>query len=138
MPVLVVDEQTYDEVVGTAQVPVLVDVTARWCPPCRAMEPVLEELTAEVAGALVVVSADADDAPEVALRLGVMSFPTLVVLVAGEERARFVGARGPGRLREDLRPFLPTPSQTTTTTVATTVASSSSAARPWTDGGVPG
>lgn len=107
MSVQRLDEQTFDEVVGAATGPVLVDVTAEWCGPCKAMEPVLDELAAETAGRLLVVSVDVDEAPDVVRRLGVMSFPTLVVLDAGEEQARLIGARGIGRLREDLRRAVP-------------------------------
>lgn len=107
MSVQRLDEQTFDEVVGAATGPVLVDVTAEWCGPCKAMEPVLDELAAETAGRLLVVSVDVDEAPDVVRRLGVMSFPTLVVLDAGEEQARLIGARGIGRLREDLHRAVP-------------------------------
>jgi thioredoxin 1 len=106
MNVVELTESTFDEVVGGDTAPVLVDVTAEWCPPCRQMEPVLEELAGEEAGALVVGRLDADAHPDVARRLGVMSFPTFVLFVAGEERGRFIGARGKGRLREDLRSVL--------------------------------
>jgi thioredoxin 1 len=106
MTVVELTEATFDEVVGSGPGPVLVDVAAEWCPPCRQMEPILEELAVEEGGALVVASIDADAHPEVARRLGVMSFPTFVVFVEGEERGRFVGARGKGRLREDLRAVL--------------------------------
>lgn len=107
MSVLVLNEETFDEVVGGSAVPVLVDLTAQWCPPCRAMEPILEELSVQLGGDLVVTSVDVDEHPEVARRVGAMSFPTLVVFVGGVEQARMVGARGRGRLLEDLRPFLP-------------------------------
>jgi thioredoxin 1 len=106
MSVVELTEATFDEVVGAGPVPVLVDVTAEWCPPCRQMEPILEELAVESRGDLVVASIDADAHPDVARRLGVMSFPTFVVFVAGAEQGRFVGARGKGRLREDLRGVL--------------------------------
>ena len=107
MTVQRLDERTYDEVVAGAEVPVLVDVTAEWCAPCKAMEPVLAELAAESAGRLLVVSVDVDESPDVVRRLGVMSFPTLLVLDGGVERARLVGARGLGRLREDLHRAVP-------------------------------
>lgn len=107
MSVQRLDERTFDEVVGAAAGPVLVDVTAEWCGPCKAMEPVLDLLAAETVGRLLVVSVDVDEAPDVVRRLGVMSFPTLLVLDAGEERARLVGARGLGRLREELQRAVP-------------------------------
>ena len=107
MSVQQLDESTFDEVVGSATTPVVVDVTAEWCGPCKAMEPVLDELARAEGERLLVVSVDVEEAPDVVRRLGVMSFPTLLVLDHGEERARLVGARGLGRLREDLRRALP-------------------------------
>ena len=70
------------------------------------MDPVLEELAGEQVGALVVARVDADDNPGVARRLGVMSLPTMVVFVDGVEQGRIIGARGKGRLLEDLRSVL--------------------------------
>jgi thioredoxin len=87
-------------------VPVLVDVTAPWCGPCRQMEPVLEEMAGESVGDLLVTRLDVDEHPDIVRRLNVMSFPTFLVFVDGEERGRVVGARGKGRLREDLRSFI--------------------------------
>ena len=109
MTVLQLTDATFDEVVGGAVVPVLVDVTAEWCPPCKAMEPVLEELARQRSGELVVASVDADDHPGSAARLGVMGLPTMVLFEGGAEVARFVGARSLARLEEDLHPHLPAP-----------------------------
>jgi thioredoxin 1 len=106
MAVVRLTEATFDEVVGGAEVPVLVDVTAEWCPPCKAMEPVLDQLARDRSGQLVVASIDADEHPAVAARLGVMGLPTMVLFDGATEVARMVGARGPARLAEDLRPHL--------------------------------
>jgi thioredoxin 1 len=113
MTVLELTEATFDEVVGGAVVPVLVDVTAEWCPPCKAMEPVLGELARQRVGDLVVARIDADDHPGAAARLGVMGLPTMVLFRGGVEVARFVGARGLARLTEDLQPHLPAAHPTT-------------------------
>ena len=102
-------DATFDEAVQGADRPVLVELTAAWCPPCRQLEPILDELAAERADDLVVASLDTDANLEVPRRLGVMSLPTMVLFVDGEERARLVGARGKGRLLEDLGPHLPRP-----------------------------
>jgi thioredoxin 1 len=106
MAVVQLTEATFDEVVLGAEVPVLVDVTAQWCPPCKAMEPVLHQLDRDRSGQLVVTSIDADEHPAVAARLGVMGLPTMVLFDGGIELARMVGARGAARLAEELRPHL--------------------------------
>jgi thioredoxin 1 len=106
MAVIDLTDDTIEELVAVATVPVLVDVTAPWCAPCRMMEPVLDELAIGAPDELVVARLDADLHPETARRLSVMSFPTMSVFAEGEERGRLVGARGLGRLREDLRAVL--------------------------------
>jgi thioredoxin len=106
MTVLDLTDATFDEVVGGSSLPVLVDVTAPWCGPCVQMDPMLEEMAGESAGELLVTRLDVEDHPDTVRRLGVMSFPTLLLFVDGAERGRVIGARGKGRLREDLRSFL--------------------------------
>ena len=85
---------------GTAGV-TIVDFSAHWCPPCRALSPVLDQLAAETDG-LTVLKVDVDAAPELAARYGVMSFPTLLFFVEAQPVHRLVGARGLGSLREEL------------------------------------
>jgi thioredoxin len=70
--------------------PVLVDFTAAWCPPCRALSPILERFADETPGT-VVGSVDADACPDLAARYGVRGLPTLVVFANGKEVARRVG-----------------------------------------------
>ena len=85
------DEQTFDEAV-TATVPVLVDLWAPWCGPCRMVSPVLERLATERAGRLKVVKVNVDTSPNVAGRYAVQGIPTLLLLAEGELVARQVGA----------------------------------------------
>jgi thioredoxin 1 len=95
------DHHTFDERLGSTPGILLVDFTAEWCAPCRALAPVLEQLDAETDD-VTVVSVDVDSEPELAARFGVMSFPTMLFFVAGEAVHRLVGARGLGSLREEL------------------------------------
>jgi|SRR5687767_3988654 thioredoxin 1 len=106
MGVQTLGDQTFDEVVRGSTLPVLVDFTAAWCPPCRAVEPIVEQLAEDLAGQLVVARVDVDASPDTAARHRVMSMPTFLVLVDGEERARLVGARGKAHLLEELSAFL--------------------------------
>ena len=95
-------DETFDDLVGGSDVPVLVDFTAAWCPPCHALAPVLEEVAAELAGQMVVAKLDVDRNPATTLRYGVMAMPTLVLFEGGQERRRLIGARGKGRLLAEL------------------------------------
>lgn len=71
----------------------VVDFTARWCGPCKALEPVLAGLATEYAGHVTIVAIDVDDAPHLAQQLDVRSMPTVVVLRDGSEVGRMIGSR---------------------------------------------
>lgn len=75
-----------------AGIPVLVDVWAPWCGPCRTVAPIIEQVARERAGRLKVVKVDVDELPHVAARYGVQGVPTLLLLERGREVARQVGA----------------------------------------------
>ncbi len=107
--VATVTEATFDVAVLQARLPVLVDFWAEWCPPCKWLEPVLEEVAAEQAGKLLVAKVDADENPELARRYGTLSLPSLLLFVDGVEQARIVGAMPKRRLLAELAAFLPTP-----------------------------
>ncbi|MEV6790660.1 thioredoxin [Streptomyces sp. NPDC051320] len=82
--------------------PVLVEFTADWCGPCRQLAPVLSAVAAEKADRLKVVQLDVDSNPEVMIRYGVLSMPTLMVFRDGEPVKSMVGARPKRRLLQEL------------------------------------
>jgi thioredoxin 1 len=104
--VLTLTDATFDRTVLQARQPDLVDFWARWCPPCRWLDPVVAEIAAEQAGRLLVAKVDADENPELVRRYGTLSLPSLLVFVGGVERRRIVGARPKGRLLTELAEFL--------------------------------
>src|SRR5215471_12639926 len=85
------DAGTFEDEVLRADRPVLVDFSANWCPPCRMMEPVINELAAELAGHLVVGRLDVDRHPEMAALFGILSMPTLILFAGGRPVDRLVG-----------------------------------------------
>jgi thioredoxin 1 len=91
------------EVLG-AEGTVLVDFWAAWCPPCRMLTPLVDELALEFAGRVKVGKLDVDDSPEVASRYGITSIPSLLVFQGGQVVAHRVGALP----REELRRWLDT------------------------------
>jgi thioredoxin 1 len=97
---------TFDEAVRAATVPVVVDLWAKWCPPCHALAPILDQVAAEHADDLRVYKVDVDAHPEVARRFEVMSFPTLLVFEGGALVRRLVGARGKSHLLAELSDVL--------------------------------
>ncbi len=90
--VLQVDDVSFEQEVTRSEVPVLVDFSATWCPPCKMIAPIVEELAQQAGSAFKVVKLDVDEAPAVAARLGIRGMPTFVAFRAGREVARHVGA----------------------------------------------
>ena len=88
----------FEQVVTAASLPVLVDLWAPWCGPCRVVAPGVEGAARALAGRLKVVKVNVDEAPRVAERFGVRGIPTLLILRQGREVARQVGAVPPPAL----------------------------------------
>lgn len=96
---LSVNSLNFQAEVLSAQTPVLVDVTAAWCGPCRAAAPVIEEIAHSAPESLKVVVVDGDESPELVQTLRVRGFPTFIVFENGEEVRRVAGFAGRGALR---------------------------------------
>ncbi len=92
---------TFAAEVLEADRPVLVDFTAAWCPPCRAMKPVLDAIAAD-RDDLRIVQVDVDREQALAVEHGVLSMPTFVLFRDGREVQRLVGARPRRRLEAEL------------------------------------
>ena len=95
-------DDDFAEVAERAPVPVLVDLWATWCGPCRMVSPALERLATERAGELKLVKVDVDRAPRLSQRFEVRAVPTLMVLRDGELLARQPGAAPEPALRNWL------------------------------------
>jgi thioredoxin 1 len=89
--VLDVNDDNFDSEVLRATEPVLVDFTATWCGPCKALAPIVESLAAESGGKYKVVKVDVDHAPNTASRFGIRGVPTVMVFQGGERKAQHVG-----------------------------------------------
>lgn len=96
------DDASFSSVVEESAVPVLLDLWAPWCGPCRMVSPALETLARERAGQVKLVKVNVDDSPGLARRFDAMSIPTLLVLDRGRVVARQVGALPEHALRRWL------------------------------------
>jgi thioredoxin 2 len=90
---------TFAEVAEAATIPVVVDLWAPWCAPCRMVSPALERLARDLAGRIKLVKVNLDEAPRLARRFNVRAVPTLLLLRKGEMAAQQAGALLPPALR---------------------------------------
>ena len=92
MPAPDVTDTTFDDEVLASSTPVIVDFWAPWCRPCKAIEPILEELADEAGERVRLVRLDVDSNLGVSSRYGVLSIPTVMLFAEGEPQATVVGA----------------------------------------------
>ncbi len=104
---IAVTDQDFDSVVMKSDIPVLVDFWAPWCGPCKAMIPVMDEISKQYEGKLKVVKMNVDESTEVPGRYGVMSIPTFLIVNKGEVVDTFVGSKPKEDVVAKLAPFLP-------------------------------
>ena len=88
-----VNESDFDQRVIEASTsnPILVDFWAEWCPPCRALTPVLEKIAQKLEGEVLLAKVEVDDNMHLAGRYGLRGFPTAILFINGEELGRFSG-----------------------------------------------
>lgn len=97
----------FTAVADESTMPVLIDVWAPWCGPCRMVSPALEQLATELAGTLKLVKVNADEAPEVSRRFSVQAIPTLILMRQGQVIDKQIGAAPARVLRSWVIEHLP-------------------------------
>ena len=101
-----VTEATFAAEVLQSSTPVLVDFWAEWCGPCRAVAPILEEISTEYAGKIKIVKLNTDENSAIAIKYGITSIPTMNVFVGGQVVKTIVGAKPKPMLLKDLESFI--------------------------------
>jgi thioredoxin 1 len=102
-----VTERDFESVVLRSELPVLIEFTADWCQPCKAIAPEVEAFARESAGKAKVVKIDIDKAPVIAQQLRIQSVPTFMVVAEGRIQDAVVGAIRKKKMQEMVEPFLP-------------------------------
>ncbi|MBM3699233.1 MAG: thioredoxin [Actinobacteria bacterium] len=96
----------FDSVVLKSATPVLVDFWAEWCGPCRAVGPILEEISNEYGDKLKIVKLNTDEEGSIAMKYGISSIPTMNVFVGGQIVKTIIGAKPKPALLKDLENFI--------------------------------
>lgn len=106
MSTINVTDADFQEKVLESEVPVLVDFWAEWCGPCRMLGPVLEELSDEYEGKVVVAKLNVDENPASAAQYGVTSIPLVLGFQGGEKVVESVGAKPKAQLEKEFSALL--------------------------------
>lgn len=101
-----VTSANFKSVVLESKVPVVVDFWAEWCGPCRAVAPVLEEISNEYSSKIKIVKVNTDEEPQLAMQYGVSSIPNMSVFQSGEVVKAIIGAKPKPVLLKELDEFI--------------------------------
>jgi thioredoxin 1 len=91
--IILTEDNFESEIAKSEGGPLLVDFWATWCGPCKAVAPILEELSKEYEGKARIGKLDVDSSPTIAAKYGIMSIPTLLLFKGGEPAEQIVGAQ---------------------------------------------
>lgn len=101
-----VNDAEFQKVVLESQTPVLVDFTATWCPPCKAIKPALAELAAQYQGKASIVTCDVDENQRTSQQFGIRAMPTLLMFKGGKVVGQIVGAVPKAKMAEVIQKAL--------------------------------
>jgi thioredoxin 1 len=106
MKSLELTEETFEQEVLKATIPVLIDFWAAWCGPCKMIAPIVEELAIEYEGKLKIGKVDVDNHQKIAMQYGIRSIPTLLMFKGGNVVEQIIGAAPKKTLVEKLSKHL--------------------------------
>jgi thioredoxin len=97
---------SFEDLIASAEKPLLVDFYATWCGPCRMLAPILDQVQALLRGKLQIVKIDTDRYPDLASHYEIHALPTMVLFKQGQPVERIEGVMPPEQLVERLKPLL--------------------------------
>lgn len=100
---MVFTSENFEKEVLNSEKTVLIDFWATWCGPCRMLSPIIDEVESEVSGIVKVGKINVDEEQDLAVKFGIMSIPTLVVMKNGQEVKRMVGVQSKGTILEAIK-----------------------------------
>ena len=100
--ILHLNDQTFADAVENNASPILVDFWAEWCMPCRALAPVIEELSGEFQGKVRFAKVNVDECKEIPARFGIRGIPTLILFSGGKKVNELVGNQPKDKIRTML------------------------------------
>jgi thioredoxin 1 len=106
MATLHLDDKNFEAEVLKAPLPVLVDFWAEWCGPCKMIGPIIDQLSVDLQGKMIMAKVNVDEAPQLAGQFNVMSIPTLLIFKGGKPVDQIVGALPKDKLLAKINPHL--------------------------------
>jgi thioredoxin 1 len=106
MATITLTDANFDSEIKNSNLPILVDFWAEWCGPCKMVSPILEQISDENAGKIIIGKLNVDENPRTAQALGITSIPTMNVYQGGQLAKTIVGAKPKAALLADLASFL--------------------------------
>lgn len=100
------NDASFDSEVISSDKPVLVDFWAPWCGPCKALGPVIDEISNDFVDKVKVGKVNVDENPEISMKFGIRSIPTLIVFKDGEVQEQIVGAVPKSEIEKALEKFV--------------------------------
>jgi thioredoxin 1 len=99
---VVVTDAEFEQKVLQSNTPVVVDFWAPWCGPCRAVAPILEDLSNEYEGKVTIAKVNTDENQQWMTKFGITGIPTMIMFKGGKEVGRVIGARPKGDLKKQF------------------------------------
>ncbi len=103
---VILNDDNFEQEVIQSNIPVLIDFWAEWCMPCKMIEPIVDELAQQYQGKLKVGKLDVDNNPQVSMKYGIRSIPTLLIFKNGQPVDQIIGAVPKKIILDKLLPHL--------------------------------